>query len=174
MLTFVLVTGVILSGVVLLVNRVLMRMLGGSPEYAKAIAHATATGNLSINIRKRPNDDDSLIAGISYMQVQLRAIIGRIQQGAKAITLAMEEVAAGNVDLSQRTEEQAAALQQTSATMAGLRDAIQRTVADAKSAASVRKMRSRRPGEAARKSWLSRRLCNISLRARMRSAISSI
>ncbi|MDI7047465.1 methyl-accepting chemotaxis protein, partial [Escherichia coli] len=52
-----------------------------------------------------------------------------------AITLAMEEVAAGNADLAQRTEEQAAALQQTSATMAGLRDAIQRTASDAKSAA---------------------------------------
>ncbi|MDI7066039.1 hypothetical protein QMO17_32880, partial [Klebsiella pneumoniae] len=105
-------------------NRVLMRMLGGSPEYAKAIVHATATGDLSIGIAIHPNDSDSLIAGIADMQARLRALIGRIQQGADAITLAMEEVAAGNADLAQRTEEQAAALQQTSATMAGLRDAI--------------------------------------------------
>ncbi|ABX18450.1 methyl-accepting chemotaxis protein [Burkholderia vietnamiensis] len=132
---FVVVTGLVLSGVVLLVNRVLMRMLGGSPEYAKAIVHATATGDLSIGIARHPNDSDSLIAGIADMQARLRALIGRIQQGADAITLSMEEVAAGNADLAQRTEEQAAALQQTSATMAGLRDAIQRTASDAKSAA---------------------------------------
>ncbi len=136
MVTFVLVTGLLLSGVVLLVNRVLMRMLGGAPEYAKAIVHATAAGDLTIRIEKRANDNDSLIAGIADMQMRLRAIIGRIQQGAGAISVAMEEAAAGNADLAQRTEEQAAALQETSATMSGLRDAIQRTAADAKSAAS--------------------------------------
>ena len=121
---FVLVVGVFLSGIAFMTNRFLVRTLGGSPEYVKAVVSAIAGGDLSFQIDIRPNDTDSLTARIAAMQVRLRGAVAAIQRGAQAITLAMEEVATGNADLSQRTEEQAAALEQTAASMAEFKKAV--------------------------------------------------
>ena len=40
-----------------------------------------------------------------------------MRQGVESVTTAATQISAGNADLSQRTEEQASALQQTAATM---------------------------------------------------------
>jgi methyl-accepting chemotaxis protein len=120
---FVLAISVVLASIVFLLNRSLMRALGGSPEYAKAVVRATASGDLSLAIDSRA-DEDSLVGQIGVMQARLRAAVGDIQRGAETITHAMEEVATGNADLSQRTEEQAAALQQTTASLAQFKTAV--------------------------------------------------
>ena len=123
-LGFVLVVTVFLSGIVFLTNRFLVRTLGGSPEYVKAVVSAIAGGDLSVQIDTRPNDSDSLTAQIVEMQARLRGAVAAIQRGVETITLAMEEVATGNTDLSQRTEEQAAALEQTAASIDEFKKAV--------------------------------------------------
>ncbi|SKD06359.1 methyl-accepting chemotaxis sensory transducer with Cache sensor [Paraburkholderia hospita] len=132
--SFVLAVSVLLSCIVFLTNRFLVRTLGGSPEYAKAVVRATAGGDLSVQIDTRPDDKDSLVAQIIEMQVRLRGAVAEIQRGAETITLAMEEVATGNADLSQRTEEQAAALEQTASSMAEFRKAVTDNSESAKAA----------------------------------------
>jgi methyl-accepting chemotaxis protein len=44
-------------------------------------------------------------------------IVGEVRGGSEAISTATSQIAAGNIDLSQRTEEQAAALEQTAASL---------------------------------------------------------
>ncbi len=48
---------------------------------------------------------------------QLTQIVGQIQASASSITLAAGEIASGNSDLSRRTEQQAANLEETAASM---------------------------------------------------------
>ncbi|MFM0704379.1 methyl-accepting chemotaxis protein [Paraburkholderia sediminicola] len=134
-IAFLVVIGAVLSTVVVFSNRRLVRALGGSPEYAKSVVRATAAGDLTLCIQVRPNDQDSLIFQIAEMQAYLRNAVVMIQRSAHAITLAMEEIASGNLDLSQRTEEQAAALEQTAASMDDLRVAVHRNSDDAQAAA---------------------------------------
>ncbi|MET0288220.1 MAG: methyl-accepting chemotaxis protein [Pseudoxanthomonas sp.] len=55
---------------------------------------------------------------------QLAGIVGRIQQSAGAINIAASEIAAGNNDLSQRTEQQAANLEETAASMEELTSTV--------------------------------------------------
>lgn len=123
----------VLAGLVYLVNRSLIRALGGSPEYAKTVVRATASGDLSLAIDSR-SEEESLVGQIRMMQSRLRAAVSEIQQGAETITLAIEEVTTGNVDLSQRTEKQAAALQQTAASLAQFKSAVSDSSANAKAA----------------------------------------
>ena len=51
------------------------------------------------------------------MQIQLRKLVGSVRDNASGVELASAEIAQGNQDLSNRTEEQAAALQVTASTM---------------------------------------------------------
>ncbi|MEA0957603.1 MCP four helix bundle domain-containing protein, partial [Xanthomonas campestris pv. campestris] len=55
---------------------------------------------------------------------QLSAIVGRIQLATSAIDTAAGEIAAGNNDLSQRTEQQAANLEETAASMEELTSTV--------------------------------------------------
>ncbi|SDC46487.1 methyl-accepting chemotaxis protein [Paraburkholderia lycopersici] len=132
-LAFVAAISIVLGVMVFLVNRSLIRALGGSPEYAKTVVRATASGDLSCPIDSRAAED-SLVGQIRVMQTHLRAAVSEILRGATTITLAMEEVATGNVDLSQRTEEQAAALQQTAASLAQFKSAVADNSANATTA----------------------------------------
>ena len=129
----VLLISAVLVGVVVLVNRSLIRVLGGSPEYAKTVVRATAGGDLSVVIDSRA-DEESLIGQIGLMQKRLRAVVSDIQRGAEHITHAMEEIAAGNADLSRRTEAQAVALAETSTSLAQFKTAVVDNSANAKTA----------------------------------------
>ncbi|WMJ70602.1 methyl-accepting chemotaxis protein [Stenotrophomonas sp. 24(2023)] len=55
---------------------------------------------------------------------QLTGIVGQIQQSAASIRLAAGEIAAGNNDLSRRTEQQAANLEETAASMEELTSTV--------------------------------------------------
>jgi methyl-accepting chemotaxis protein len=61
------------------------------------------------------------------MQRQLAGIIASVKALAEAISTGSSEIAAGNLDLSQRTERQAAALQQTAASMEQLNATVGKT-----------------------------------------------
>src|SRR5690606_12312084 len=49
--------------------------------------------------------------------VQLTDIVGRIKEASSSINTSAGEIASGNADLSQRTEQQAANLEETAASM---------------------------------------------------------
>ncbi|MEX5747825.1 methyl-accepting chemotaxis protein [Massilia sp. X63] len=97
--------------------RSLLGQLGGEPAYAASVARAIAGGELHRPVdtaRARPN---SLLYAMSAMHDGLSAIVGKVRGGTDAIAAASSEIAAGNLDLSSRTETQAAALAQVANAM---------------------------------------------------------
>ncbi|MBN6151058.1 Cache 3/Cache 2 fusion domain-containing protein [Xanthomonas sp. AmX2] len=65
---------------------------------------------------------------------QLAGIVGGIQQAATAINDAASEIAAGNDDLSRRTEQQAASLEETAASMEELTSTVKQNAEHARQA----------------------------------------
>jgi methyl-accepting chemotaxis protein len=65
---------------------------------------------------------------------QLTGIVGRIQQAALSINAAAGEIAAGNDDLSRRTEQQAASLEETAASMEELTSTVKQNAEHARQA----------------------------------------
>lgn len=91
--------------------------LGGEPEYAKTIVEKIARGNLDTAIDVGGRDRSSLLFAMAQMQDRLGEIVRQVRMGTTSIQSASQEIATGNGDLSQRTEVQAAALQETAASM---------------------------------------------------------
>ncbi|MFA4617145.1 methyl-accepting chemotaxis protein, partial [Xanthomonas perforans] len=65
---------------------------------------------------------------------QLADIVGRIQHATLSINTAASEIAAGNNDLSQRTEQQAANLEETAASMEELTSTVRQNAEHARQA----------------------------------------
>lgn len=68
---------------------------------------------------------------------QLSAIVSGIQGGARGIDAAAARIASGNADLSRRTEEQAAALQETAASLESLTATVRQTAGNALQASEL-------------------------------------
>jgi methyl-accepting chemotaxis protein len=105
----------ILTAVMLI--RSVLRQLGGDPSAAQHIAGEIAAGNLLVPIDVAQGDEHSLMASLDAMRTHLTSIVSDIKTSAESISLAAGEMAQGNLDLSQRTEEQAASLEETAASM---------------------------------------------------------
>jgi methyl-accepting chemotaxis protein len=131
----VLAGGVVLSvllglGLAAAVTRSVLRQLGGDPAYAAEVVERVAAGDLTVQITTRKNDRTSLLASMQRMVGSLSGIVSGVRSGAESITTASSEVASGNLDLSARTEAQAANVQQTAATLHELSSTV-RSNADA-------------------------------------------
>jgi len=94
-----------------------MRQLGGEPAVAVRTMGAVAEGDLSTVVHVRPGDSTSLMARLAAMQRSLSDTVSLVRSGSEGVATASSQIAQGNQDLSGRTEQQASALQQTSATM---------------------------------------------------------
>jgi methyl-accepting chemotaxis protein len=113
-----------LSAVVVLLNRGILRSLGGEPSYAAEIANQIASSDLTAVVKTAPDDRSSLLFSMKRMQEQLTQTIGTIKISADSIATATHQIAAGNQDLSQRTEEQAASLEETASSMKQLTSTV--------------------------------------------------
>ncbi len=131
----VLAGGVVLSvllgmGLAAAVTRSVLRQLGGDPADVAAVVERVASGDLTVQIATRKNDQTSLLASMQRMVGSLSGIVSGVRTGAESISTASSEVASGNLDLSSRTEAQAATVQQTAATLQELSSTV-RSNADA-------------------------------------------
>jgi methyl-accepting chemotaxis protein len=96
------------------------------------IADKIAQGDLTGTIGGAADDETGrLIRSMQAMQGNLLATVQKITDGAQSIRVASSEIAAGNLDLSARTESQASALAKTSASMADFAGTIQRNAESA-------------------------------------------
>lgn len=116
-LTFAAVILAALTAAMLLLIRNIRTTLGGEPEYAKELCQRIAEGDLSATVDLKRGDRSSLLAAMHQMQQHLTEIVGQIQKGADSIAIGAKQIAAGNADLSQRTEEQASALAESASSM---------------------------------------------------------
>jgi len=113
------------------------RQLGGEPEYARDVIRRMAQGDLSQGIRVTPGADSSLLGAVRTMSQGLSAIVGNVRSGSDTMTHAAQEIAAGNHNLSTRTEQQAASLERTAASMQQLTETVQRNAESAHQASHL-------------------------------------
>jgi methyl-accepting chemotaxis protein len=116
--------GLLLAAIVAGVNRSLQKTLGGSPEYAASVALGIAGRDLSMIVATEGADKASLLYAMKTMRDNLAGMIGEIRSSADTIATASAQIASGNLDLSGRTESQAAALEETAASMEELTQTV--------------------------------------------------
>jgi methyl-accepting chemotaxis protein len=98
----------------------------GSLDDISLIASALSEGDLTQTINKNyPGTFGAVIASMNGTVENLRGLVGEIKDSTININTAAKEIAAGNNDLSHRTEEQAASLEQTAASMEELTSTVQ-------------------------------------------------
>lgn len=101
-------------------------------------AERIAAGDLSTHATSHSFDEvGQLSRAIETMNQNLHGIIGDIREGVTQVTRASGEIAAGNIDLSARTEEQAAALGQTAASMEQLTSTVKQNADNAAQASQL-------------------------------------
>ncbi|MBW8832297.1 MAG: MCP four helix bundle domain-containing protein [Burkholderiales bacterium] len=93
-----------------LVTRSIRGQLGAEPTEAAHLAQSVAAGDLSVRIDLKAGDDSSLMAQLKTMQESLVGVVSNVRQGSESVATASAQIAQGNQDLSQRTEEQASAV----------------------------------------------------------------
>jgi methyl-accepting chemotaxis protein len=116
------------------ITRGLLKQLGGEPDYTASIAGAIANGDLSVDIDTSSNDKGSLLVEIKEMRDSLVDIVGQVRQGTETIGTASREIAAGNIDLSSRTEMQASSLEKTASAMEELTSTVKQNADNAREA----------------------------------------
>jgi methyl-accepting chemotaxis protein len=109
------------------------RTITGPLNEAVKIAQAVSKGDLTSRIEAQTTDEvGQLLQALKTMNGSLSDMISRIHVGAETISSASRQIAAGNIDLSSRTEEQAASLEETAASMEELTAAVRQNTESAK------------------------------------------
>ena len=102
---------------------------------AVALAHAVAQGDLSQAVAVDGNDEiATLMRALDSMQTGLIQVVSAVRAGSERVAASCAEIAQGNQDLSIRTEHQAAALEETAASMEDLRSNVQQNARGAEDA----------------------------------------
>ena len=112
--------------------RNLLRQLGGEPAYATAIAQQVATGNLGLKINLKDNDQSSLLYSMKMMVGKLSEVVADVNGGAQALANASEQVSITAQALSQAASEQAAGVEETSASIEEMNSSIAHNSENAK------------------------------------------
>ncbi len=100
------------------------RSLGGEPAELGGAALQVAQGDLTPITLPPSARPDSVLALIASMQRSLNGIVTQVQQASGAISAGATQIASGSANLSQQTELQAAALEETAATMDELTQSV--------------------------------------------------
>ena len=118
----------------LLITRSITRPLHTAVRCAEALANCDLRHGIS------PDGKDEVTDLLRSLHIAVRGLGGvmeAVQAASASVNTASDELAHGNIHLSRRTEEQAAALQQTSASMEQLTTAVKQNAEGARDATKV-------------------------------------
>jgi methyl-accepting chemotaxis protein len=102
---------------------------------AVEVAETVAKGDLTQHIEVKSRDETGqLLQALKDMKESLGGIVTEVRDTTGVITNAARDVAAGNADLSQRTIEQAANLEETASSMEELNSTVKQNAENAKQA----------------------------------------
>ena len=97
------------------------RSIAAPLREAVASAQRVAAGDLmGLPHTARQDETGALLRALDGMRGNLASVVGQVRASAESVATASSEIAHGNLDLSQRTESQAAVLQETASTVAQL------------------------------------------------------
>ena len=111
-----------------------------SVPLSKMLGHfsAISNGNLTECITVSSKDEmGALTQGLVDMQNGLIRTIVTMRGGSESIASATKQIAAGNMDLSQRTEEQASSLEETASSMEELTSIVRQNADNARQASQL-------------------------------------
>jgi len=131
------VTVVLLGGIALGVfaGLVLMKAISEPLAEAMDVAHRVADGDLKGQATAHPeNEFGELLRALDKMRDNLAAIVTEVRSGSDTISSASGQIAVGNMDLSQRTGEQAASLEETASSMEELTSTVRQNADNARQA----------------------------------------
>jgi len=113
----------------------LTRGIVGPIREAVLVAETVAGGDLTRHIESDAKDETgALLRALGHMNDSLVRIVSEVRGGTSAIHGAAGEIAAGNLDLSSRTEQQAGSLESTASSMAHLTDTVRQNADNARQA----------------------------------------
>lgn len=102
---------------------------------AVKIAQTVASGDLTSRIEVKSTDETGqLLQALKDMNDSLLRVVGEVRIGTDTIATASSQIAAGNLDLSSRTEEQASALEETASSMEELTSTVKQNADNARQA----------------------------------------
>jgi methyl-accepting chemotaxis protein len=105
-------------------------------EQAVEVARAVAAGDLAVRVPVTEGRCEvSLLMGeLEHMRGSLASLVSELRQASDSIGVSAGEVASGNVDLSQRTEQTASNLQQTASSIVQLTGTVKQSAESASQA----------------------------------------
>lgn len=104
-------------------------------QEAVATARRVASGDLSAVLTSNRRDEvGQLLSALGQMTASLESLIREVQLGGQSVAETSSQIAAGNIDLSQRTEEQAATLEETASQMEELTTTVHQNAENARQA----------------------------------------
>ncbi|WP_304528521.1 methyl-accepting chemotaxis protein [Pollutimonas nitritireducens] len=125
----------VLGVVAFLISLMVVRMTVGSIGRSLHIAQTVAGGDLTSIIDVSSTDETGqLLLALSRMNNSLTGIVTKVRSGTDSIATASSQIAAGNIDLSARTEAQASSLEETAASMEELTSTVSQNAGNAQMA----------------------------------------
>ena len=128
----------LLTAVLLAVAVVITRSISRPLQRALTIAKTVASGDLSSDIPVGAgtgrNETGQLLQALKEMNDNLLKVVGEVRGSTHTIATASRQIAAGNLNLSARTEEQAVALEKTASSMEELTATVKQNVDNARQA----------------------------------------
>jgi methyl-accepting chemotaxis protein len=113
----------------------LSKQITGQLSQAVELAEQVAHGNLSNQITVTGSDEiATLMRALKGMQDNLATLVRNVRQGSEGVATASSEIAQGNTDLSDRTEQQASALERTASAMKDLGSTVKQNAESARTA----------------------------------------
>ncbi|MRV75602.1 HAMP domain-containing protein [Duganella sp. FT92W] len=110
---------------------------------AVRVAESVSSGDLTSDIVVQTRDEaGQLMHALKSMNSNLVDIVGLVRTGADNMADATSEIAAGNLDLSNRTERQASSLQETASSMEHLTSIVRANAENARQASALADMAS--------------------------------
>jgi methyl-accepting chemotaxis protein len=132
--------GLIVLGLVcgLAIGAWLIRGITRSLAQALRVANSVAAGDLRQQIKIESTDEiGQLLVALQKMNAGLVGIVSEVRGGTDMIATASGQIAAGNLDLSSRTEEQASSLEETASSMEELTSTVKQNADNARQANSL-------------------------------------
>ncbi|GAB2563638.1 MCP four helix bundle domain-containing protein [Dyella jejuensis] len=116
----------------LLRSALLIRSISHALSYAMKVAHGIADGKLGHDVQVKGNDElAQLLGALRTMDLRLVEIVAEVRQGSDAVSTAAQQIARGNDDLSQRTQEQASSLEETASSMEEMTSTVKQNAENA-------------------------------------------
>jgi methyl-accepting chemotaxis protein len=105
---------------------------------AAKLAQRMAAGDLTVRVRTGGSDEAAqLMRALADMTQHFRTVLGGLVQGAHTVKATSAQIVQGNLDLSQRTEEQASTLEETASSIEQLTSTVAQNAEHAREASKL-------------------------------------